>query len=113
MDMTMILPALAGFFLLSVVFYLCRFVARAYVTSVNGYFDRENEFWHAACLAGMTACLAPTWFNIPDAVWIWMSLGAPVVADDQQRHRRLSAMMQLSIPPDFAQLGDTNGCLWW
>lgn len=72
MDMILILPALAGFFLLGVPFYLYRFIARAYVTSVNGYFDRENEFWHAVCLAGMTACLAPTWFNIPDTIWIWM-----------------------------------------
>ena len=60
--MTMILAALAGFFLLGVVFYLYRFVARTYVTSVNGYFDRENEFWRS-----MAILIAKTSFGMQSA----------------------------------------------
>ncbi|MBS1993680.1 MAG: hypothetical protein JSS86_13885 [Cyanobacteria bacterium SZAS LIN-2] len=63
------LALLAGFFLVGALFYLFRFCNRSYVSKVNGYHDRENEFWHGACLLGMVSCLTPAWFAIPDLVW--------------------------------------------
>ena len=64
------LEILAGFFLLGALFYCFRLYARKYITSVNGYHDRENELWHCACMMGMVSCLAPTWYGIPDLFWL-------------------------------------------
>jgi len=63
------LAVLAGFFLVGTFFYCFRLYARNYVTSVNGYHDRENELWHGACLFGMVSCLEPTWYAFPAIVW--------------------------------------------
>jgi hypothetical protein len=64
------LEVLAGFFLLAALFYFFRLFARKYITSVNGYHDRENEFWHCACMMGMVSCLAPDWYGIPNLFWL-------------------------------------------
>jgi hypothetical protein len=63
------LSVLAGFFLLGTLFYVFRLYSRNYLTRVNGYHDRENEFWHGACLLGMVSCLAPSWLAVSDLAW--------------------------------------------
>lgn len=62
-------PALSLLFLSGVFFYLFRLVNPSLLRRVNGYYDRENEFWHGACLLGMSACLTPSWLPLPDLVW--------------------------------------------
>ncbi|MBY0358609.1 MAG: thioredoxin [Candidatus Obscuribacterales bacterium] len=61
--------ALSCFFAAGVLFYLFRLCNPLLLRSVNGYVDAENEFWHAACLLGMVACLTPSWLPLPTIVW--------------------------------------------
>lgn len=62
--------ALSLLFLGGTLFYLFRLVSPAYLRKMNGYYDGENEFWHGACLLGMSACLTPAWVPAPTVVWL-------------------------------------------
>ncbi len=62
-------PALSLLFLGGTLFYLFRLFNPSLLRSVNGYYDRENEFWHGACLLGMSACLTPSWVPLPALTW--------------------------------------------
>lgn len=64
--------ALSLLFLGGTLFYLFRLVSPGYLRTANGYYDGENEFWHGACLLGMSACLTPAWLPVP--VFVWTSL---------------------------------------
>jgi thioredoxin 2 len=64
--------ALSLLFFGGTLFYLFRLVSPAYLRTANGYYDGENEFWHGACLLGMSACLTPAWLPVP--VFVWTSL---------------------------------------
>lgn len=57
-------------FLGGTAFYLFRLISPGYLRTVNGYFDGENEFWHAACLLGMSGCLTPAWLPLPNLIWL-------------------------------------------
>lgn len=61
--------ALSLLFLGGTFFYLFRLVSPSYLRTINGYYDGENEFWHGACLLGMSACLTPAWLPVPVFVW--------------------------------------------
>lgn len=63
-------PLLAAFFILGFLYYAYRFWASAYVTKINGYFDRENEWWHGVALLAMVGPLEPTWWHVPTTVWL-------------------------------------------
>lgn len=61
---------LSAMFVAGVCFYLFRLFNPAVMKAANGYHDRENEFWHSACLLGMVACLTPTLVPLPPMVFI-------------------------------------------
>lgn len=64
-----ITPALSLLFLSGAFFYVFRLLNRSLLMRINGYHDRENEFWHGACLLGMVACLTPAWLPVPNLLW--------------------------------------------
>lgn len=72
------LALLSLFFFSGTLFYAFRFVAVGYMQRVNGYLDRENEFWHGVCLLGMSAMLTPQFVlpGLPIAATYWAGLFA-------------------------------------
>lgn len=56
-------------FIAGALFYAFRLCNPGLLKTRNGYFDAENEFWHAACLLGMVACLNPALLPVPPIVW--------------------------------------------
>lgn len=69
LELSWVSPVLSLLFLSGAFFYIFRLFNPGLLRRVNGYFDRENEFWHGACLLGMVACLTPSWLPLPDLVW--------------------------------------------
>jgi hypothetical protein len=63
------LSMLSLFFFAGTIFYVFRFVNGSYMQRVNGYIDRENEFWHGVCLLGMSAMLTPQFFPLAGIYW--------------------------------------------
>jgi len=63
---------LAGLFFAGTLFYVFRLLNAQYLRKVNGYHDRENEFWHGACLLGMVACLTPALMPLPETLWLYL-----------------------------------------
>lgn len=61
--------ALTCLFLTGTAFYIFRLGNPHLLRKANGYFDWENELWHAVCLLGMAACLAPVLLPIPIVIW--------------------------------------------
>ncbi|MDZ4833843.1 MAG: thioredoxin domain-containing protein [Candidatus Melainabacteria bacterium] len=104
-------PALSLLFLSGVFFYLFRLFNPSLLRRVNGYYDRENEFWHGACLLGMSACLTPSWLPLPSLVWtVGFAIGTGwYLVRGFTYGRRLTYNKQWF---DFAHAGMLFG-MWW
>jgi hypothetical protein len=68
-NLHLLILSLSAWFGLGAAFYVFRLVCSGYLKRVNGYFDRENEFWHGACMLGMVGCLTPWVLPWPALAW--------------------------------------------
>lgn len=68
-NLHLLILSLSAWFGLGAAFYVFRLVCSGYLQRVNGYFDRENEFWHGACMLGMVGCLTPWVLPWPALAW--------------------------------------------